>query len=81
MIIKFSGHKLYRCPRECEGCMICEGGLASCVTCGGGEASLPRHCPGARMTCEEADRVQAGTLDYDRQMGWYTLASTGRIKV
>ncbi len=38
--------------------------LASCTVCGGGEGSLPTHCPGTRMSSDEADDVYAGRLDF-----------------
>lgn len=47
-----------------EGCCVCEGGLAWCVTCGGAEASLPTECPGFMMTAGEQDLVQNGELDF-----------------
>lgn len=43
---------------------VCDGGLASCTVCKGGEASLPTHCPGVKMTAEQQDDVQAGRLDF-----------------
>lgn len=50
--------------------MLCDGGLAVCTTCGGGEGSLPTDCPGERMqACVEVD-VYRGTLDYRRRHGW-----------
>lgn len=58
-------HDLYKC--KCKGerpCMFCDGGLASCTVCGGGEASLPTDCPGRKMTREEADAVMDGGLDF-----------------
>jgi hypothetical protein len=47
-----------------EQCRICPGGLLLCVVCGGAEASLPKDCPGVRMTGVEEDMVQDGTLNY-----------------
>jgi hypothetical protein len=52
-----------RCDRD-HGCPICDGGLALCTVCGGAEASLPHECPGYRMTADQEDAVQAGTLDF-----------------
>lgn len=71
-VLLFTAHKLSRCDTTCPGCMICEGGLALCVTCRGGEASLPSQCPMRRMTCEEEMAVQAGDLDY-KDGAWHTL--------
>lgn len=49
----------------CEGrCNICDGGLALCKVCGGAEGSLPKECPGSRMTSDQEDAVYAGTLDF-----------------
>lgn len=45
-----NNHTLYKCPDDCNGCQFCEGGLASCTTCKGGEGSLPTVCPGRPMT-------------------------------
>lgn len=63
-VIKFPGHKLFRCKQGCEGCFACRGGLALCVTCGGAEASLPTHCPGEHMDSIMATSVQEGLMDY-----------------
>jgi hypothetical protein len=55
-------HNLCKCNNE--DCYVCRGGLACCVTCGGGESSLPKECPGVKMSEEQQDGVSAGTLDY-----------------
>ena len=47
-----------------------EDGLASCTVCGGGEGSLPRDCPGVRMTADENDAVYARTLDFIGKCWW-----------
>lgn len=77
-MILFPGHKLYKC-RECTGCFICLGGLASCVTCHGAEGSLPTHCPQRAMTAEECDDVQAGVLDF-RDGEWHQGISNARTR-
>ena len=65
-----NGHKLLKhrggCPEAERGmsCMFCDGGLASCVICGGGEGSLPINCPGVRMTADQHDAVYAGQIDF-----------------
>lgn len=64
-------HSLHRNCGE-EGCIVCEGGLGLCETCGGAESSLPTDCPGVKMTSEQMDAVSAGTLDY-RSGAWRTL--------
>ncbi len=63
-VVTFPGHKWYRCPAECEGCYICIGGLAACVTCNGAESSLPTECPGYGMTAEDSDAVSAGIANF-----------------
>lgn len=55
-------HELHSCNGE--SCMICNGGLASCNTCRGAEASLTTSCCGRPLSSEEQDRVQAGELDF-----------------
>lgn len=70
-VIRFPQHKLYHCADSCTGCMYCDGGLGLCVVCGGAEASLPRHCPGERMTEAQEDAVTAGLLDFERNAGWH----------
>lgn len=65
-VIKFPGHRLHRCRTndETEECFACRGGLASCVTCGGAEASMPTHCPGERMGPFTLDSVQDKSMDF-----------------
>lgn len=50
----------------CEGpyCCICEGGLIQCTICGGAEGSLPKHCPGTKMSAAQESAVYAGRLDF-----------------
>lgn len=55
-------HDLHKCNED--DCMICLDGLSSCNSCGGAEASMPTDCPGVRMTVDQIDAVQAGTLDF-----------------
>lgn len=69
-VLRFPGHLRANCDPCCEGCCICNGGLFSCVTCKGGEGSLPTDCPGERMTPEQQDEVYSGRLDYRRTRGW-----------
>lgn len=58
-------HVLFQCPVPCDGpCQFCDGGLAYCTVCGGGEAELPTDCPGRRMTDLLRERVAAGMLDF-----------------
>lgn len=57
-------HTLYKCPDSCEGCHICDGGLALCTVCKGAEGSLPTECPGYAMDGSTQEAVYAGDLDY-----------------
>jgi hypothetical protein len=62
-----SGHKYYACEGQCKEpgrCIYCDGGLSYCKVCGGGESSLPKECPGTRMTEEQERRVYAGEIDF-----------------
>jgi hypothetical protein len=54
-------HTLHIC--DDDDCFVCRGGLASCNICGGAEASMPTDCPGRKMTADEQDAVQAGTME------------------
>lgn len=47
-----------------EYCILCVGGLASCIICGGAECELPKECPGTKMTSEQKDQICAGHIDY-----------------
>lgn len=60
----FPRHRLHRCMDDCEGCFVCEGGLSSCETCGGAEASLPTHCPQVAMDSMQQLLVQQGSADF-----------------
>ena len=70
-VVRFPGHRLYRCGPECRGCWCCEGGLALCTVCGGAEDSLPTHCPGARMDSVMEASVQMGVADFRDGEWWY----------
>lgn len=63
-VTRFSGHKWYRCPSDCEGCYICRGGLAACTVCHGAESSLTTECPGYGMPPEEQDAVSEGVANF-----------------
>lgn len=67
-VLRFPRHKWHRCGSL--DCFICNGGLACCVTCGGGESSLPTDCPGERMSYEVQNAVTAGDLDFKH--GYWT---------
>ena len=70
-VIQFPRHMLRRCGSECDGCQICEGGLAACTRCGGAEASLPTDCPGTRLTEMQETLIMRGRLDYTWRRGWH----------
>lgn len=75
-VLNFRGHHWARCRRgTCMGCMLCNGGLHQCDRCGGAEASLPTHCPGERMSCENMSGVQMQKLDYDERLGGWTYVT------
>lgn len=83
LIYSFPLHRLLGVdvPCDCEehggeACIVCTGGLALCVVCGGAESSLTTDCPGESMHPEVADDVSAGTVDYDRKLGWVQRQST-----
>ena len=79
-VIRFPGHKWYKCGRDCEGCMICNGGLGSCVVCSGAECELTTDCCGEELSQLTKDLVCSGVLDYTRKEGWVNLADN-RIPV
>jgi hypothetical protein len=84
VIIKFPGHRLYRCPGDHEdggwSCCYCSGGLAFCVVCEGGEAELPTECPGESMHQMEKDAVMNGHLDF-RRGAWVCVSDEARRPV
>lgn len=70
-IIPFPGHHWEHCERtECTGCMLCQGGLALCRTCGALEGALTTDCPGVRVSYDDGEAVYQGRLDYRRGEGW-----------
>ena len=62
-VIRFTNHKLSKCDDSCNGCFVCEGGLALCTVCGGAESSLSTHCPGEKMSAQTANFVSSGVID------------------
>jgi hypothetical protein len=72
----WGGHAWYECEKGCNGCMFCNGGLASCTRCGGFEGSLPSECPGEKMTEEQETAIYAGALDF-RAGTWVNKPSGG----
>lgn len=70
------GHVAYECPKGCNGCAYCDGGLLLCTRCGGLEGSLPSACPGQKMTDTQERDVYAGALDF-RADQWVNAPSGG----
>ncbi len=56
-------HTLHKCSNE--QCQICEGGLQSCIVCGGAEITLPTECPGRWMTDALMDKVRDKIIDFN----------------
>lgn len=58
-------HVIYECT-GCKSayCLFCDGGLALCTVCGGGEGGLATECPGSRLAPAQQDQILAGQLDY-----------------
>lgn len=77
-------HTLKKCEGECSSpghCNWCDGGLAYCLVCTGAEASLPKDCPGYKMTEDQGRRVQYGWIDFVGRT-WVALGKTdsaGRV--
>ena len=71
-LIHFPRHKLHKCDATCEGCPVCEGGLAMCDTCGGAEGSMPTDCPQRPMTLEEWEAVYRDEIDFRVRLGGWT---------
>lgn len=78
-LVLFPRHRLYRCGTisPCDGCSYCLGGLAWCVTCGGGEASLPSECPQERMHRVTETAVYNGHLDFVGGR-WVTISNEAK---
>jgi hypothetical protein len=55
-----TAHTLHSC--NSDGCFVCEGGLASCDVCYGGEASLLPTCPGYPLTFEATQAICRGEI-------------------
>lgn len=71
IVIALASHHFARCnTRECNGCMLCHGGLALCTECGGFEGAMPTDCPGERIPSFLCDEIYNGALDYRRDQGW-----------
>lgn len=60
-------HKLYDCNCHEVNCCYCEGGLAFCTVCKGGEGSLTSECCGRPLTEVEEDQIyNKESLDFKR---------------
>lgn len=75
-VIMFPRHRRERCASVCDRCENYGGDctlnvLFSCAVCGGAEASLPTHCPGARMDQTMASSVQMGIADFRNGEWWF----------
>lgn len=58
-------HTFYECHCGRYGCMFCDGGLASCIICGGFEGTLTTECCGRKITKEEEHKIyDEGSLDF-----------------
>jgi len=60
------GHKLMtpaECNCGCPYCGVCEGTLAYCTICKGGEMELDRDCPGPPVQDEDPDHDAPGPND------------------
>jgi hypothetical protein len=83
-IVRFPGHRLYRCPGDHEDgglpCCYCNGGLAFCVVCKGVEAELPTECPGEPMHGDTCAAVMNGHLDF-RCGAWVCVSEEARRPV
>lgn len=64
-------HVPVKCTKdECYGCQFCAGGLYGCEVCNGFEGSIPRTCPGRRLTEEESNKIYARKLDFFDNTWW-----------
>ena len=59
-----TAHILRKCPKDCDGCAICDGGLAECAVCEAAECQLATECPGVPTTEEQRDGICRGELDF-----------------
>jgi len=58
-------HKYLECTCGEDGCIFCDGDLASCTICEGTEGSLTTECCGRKITEDEGYRIyKLGTLDF-----------------
>jgi hypothetical protein len=76
------GHVWDKCRQPCPRpgiCMICDGGLSVCVTCGAYEGGLATECPGPQTVDFKLGiyvdaLVYAGMIDF-RDGWWVPLVS------
>lgn len=57
-----TAHVLHSCNEE--RCFVCDGGLAMCTVCGGGEGAMPTDCPGAKIAAPILDQIYRGEFDF-----------------
>lgn len=75
-VLRWYGHKWYRCPDHCSGCFICNGGLGVCDTCGGAESCLPTDCPGYTIPSDLYEAISSKRIDFNaKRGGWICLPS------
>jgi hypothetical protein len=67
---------IFETHTDCDkvGCMVCDGGLSICTTCGLIEGSLTTECPGTSSFGSYSDAVYKGHLDF-RKGGWVGVVS------
>jgi hypothetical protein len=53
---------------EIHNCMICDGGICHCLTCGGAEIDLSTDCVGRRLT--EKERIGIANGDDYKNGKW-----------
>jgi hypothetical protein len=55
--------------KDCPGCMLCDGGLAVCKTCGLMEGALTTDCCGYQCFGEMSEAVYTGKSDFIASRG------------
>lgn len=60
------GHTFYVCDGDHDEthCQFCDGGLAVCTTCNGGEGALTSECCGQSLADSTLERVHLHGLDF-----------------
>jgi len=52
-------------------CPFCEEEILACATCGGAEGSLPKQCPGVKISEDDQQLIYKGVLDFTRERRWH----------